>query len=249
MTWETALRTLRELHRRGALIVIFEGGEPFLWHDGPHNFNDLAEEAKKLFFRVGVTTNGTHPLESPVDVLWVSLDGAKELHDRLRSRSFDRVWENLSSAGHDNILIHYTVNRENWSDLETIARRLDSLPAVRGMTVQFFYPYGQGETPLALSPEERRSAIKHILDLQRRGYRILNSPGRLKAMIENTWTCRDDVLVNVDPDGSITTGCYVKNRGEVRCGDCGFTPVAEASGAANLIPGSVKAGYRIFITR
>lgn len=249
MTWETALRTLRELHRMGALIVIFEGGEPFLWNDGPHTFNDLVEQAKRLFFRVAVTTNGTYPLASPVDVLWVSLDGTKELHDKLRSRSFDRVWRNLATACHDNILIHYTVNRENWRDLERLAGRLTALPSVRGMTVQFFYPYDQGEAPLALSMEERRSAIEHILDLQRRGYTILNSPGRLKAMIENTWTCRDDILVNVDPDGSITTGCYVKNRGEVRCRDCGFTPVAEASGAVDLIPGSVMAGYRIFIKR
>jgi hypothetical protein len=54
-------------------------------------------------------------------------------------------------------------------------------------------------------------------------------------MIKNTWVCHDDVLINAEPSGSITAGCYVKNRAEVKCGDCGFTPVAEASGALDLI--------------
>lgn len=247
MSWETAMRTLRELHRRGTRIVIFEGGEPFLWNDGPRTFNDLVEYAKNLFFRVAVTTNGTFPLTSPVDVLWVSLDGSKKLHDQLRSRSFDRIWNNLATTDQRNILIHYTVNRENRRDLGPLANQLKTVPAVRGITVQFFYPYGQGEEPLALSDTERRSAIEHILYLKKIGYPILNSSGRLKAMIDNSWTCHDDMLINVDPDGSITTGCYVKNRGEVRCRDCGFTPVAEASGALDLIPGSIMAGYRIFM--
>ncbi len=247
MRWDTAVRILRELKRRGTRIIIFEGGEPFLWNDGPHTFKDLVEYAKNLFFRVAVTTNGTYPLTAPVDVLWVSLDGSKELHDTLRSRSFDRVWSNLAAADHRNILIHYTVNRENWRDLEPLVNRLKSIPAVRGITVQFFYPYRQGEVPLALSHRERRLAIEHILYLKRNGFPILNSSGRLKAMIDNSWTCHDDILINVDPDGSITTGCYVKNRGEVHCRECGFTPVAEASGALDLIPGSIMAGYRIFM--
>jgi len=247
MSWKTATRALRELHHRGTRIVVFEGGEPFLWSDGIHNFNDLVEYAKNLFFRVAVTTNGTYPLASPVDVLWVSLDGSKDLHDRLRSRSFDRVWNNLAATDHRNILVHYTVNRENWRDLERLIELLKNVPAVRGITVQFFYPYGQGEAPLALSGRERRLAIEHILDLKRNGHPILNSTGRLKAMIDNSWTCHDDILINVDPDGSITPGCYVKNRGTVSCRDCGFTPVAEASGALDLLPGSIIAGYRIFM--
>jgi len=66
-------------------------------------------------------------------------------------------------------------------------------------------------------------------------------------MIANEWTCRDRLLANVDPDGSITRGCYVRSRGEVRCSDCGFTPVAELSGAFDLAPGSILAGWKAFI--
>jgi len=52
----------------------------------------------------------------------------------------------------------------------------------------------------------------------------------------------------VDPDGSITQGCYVRSRGEVRCAECGFTPVAELSGAFDFAPGSILAGWKAFVS-
>jgi len=247
MSWDTAIKALQELKRLGTRIVVFEGGEPFLWRDGSHNLNELVLYAKKHFLRVAVTTNGTFPLDVPVDVLWVSLDGLKSTHDMLRSDSFDMVWNNLKEATHPNILVHLTMNKENWHDLDQLVELLKEVPAIRGMTLQLFYPYGQGEESLALSPKERKAALEKVIQLKKLGHPVLNSKNRLEAMIENGWTCHDDILINVDPDGSITTGCYVKNRGKVRCRDCGFTPVAEASGALDMLPGSLLAGWRIFI--
>jgi hypothetical protein len=46
----------------------------------------------------------------------------------------------------------------------------------------------------------------------------------------------------------MTQGCYVKNRGEVNCRECGFTPVAEASGALDLRLGSIFAGWRAYLS-
>jgi hypothetical protein len=115
------------------------------------------------------------------------------------------------------------------------------------MTVQLFYPYNQGEQSLALSFHERKAALEKVIRLKKSGYPILNSISRLRAMIENTWVCHDDVLINAEPDGTITPGCYVKNRGEVKCRDCGFTPIAEASGALDFIPGAIFAGWRTLL--
>ena len=238
---------LEALKRSGCRIVVFEGGEPLLWADGCYEFTDLVQYSKKLFLRVGVTTNGTLPLNVPTDVLWVSLDGLKETHDILRSNSFDIVWSNIKSAHHPRLLIHFTINKQNWRDLDALVEHLREIPTVKGMTVQLFYPYDQDERPLALSLYERKAALEKIIQLKKRGYPILNSINRLKAMIENKWVCHDDILINADPNAKITVGCYVKNRGEVKCGDCGFTPIAEASGALDLILGSISAGWHIFI--
>jgi len=246
MTWEQALIALAILKEKGTRIIVFEGGEPLLWRDGGHTLSELVLHARKLFSTVAVTTNGTLPLDVPSDLLWVSLDGLPATQDRLRSGSFARVWQNLKTAHHPGIFIHFTMNSENWCDLKELLELLKKLPVVRGVTVQLFYPYGQGEAPLALAPAERRAALENVLRLKS-DYPILNSRRSLRAMIANDWHCHDDILINIDPDGKVTRGCYVKNRGQISCPDCGFTPVAEASGALDLDLGSLLAGWRIFL--
>ena len=49
MTWETAIQSLDELHRRGTQIVVFEGGEPFLWEDGGRDLHDLVATRGNVF--------------------------------------------------------------------------------------------------------------------------------------------------------------------------------------------------------
>ena len=191
MSWDGAIKALHELKKSGCRIIVFEGGEPFLWNDGAHDLRELVVYAKRHFLRVAVTTNGTFPLDVPADVIWVSLDGLKQTHDRLRSESFDRVWENLKAATHPKILVHYTINRENWHELDALLEKLKEAPAVRGATVQLFYPYGQGEGPLALSPPERRAALEKAVKIKKLGQPILNSASRMKAMIDNKWRCHD----------------------------------------------------------
>jgi Fe-coproporphyrin III synthase len=247
MSWPVATTSLDILHRLGALIVVFEGGEPLLWRDGQYDLRDLIDYAKRRFPRVAVTTNGTFPLDAPADILWVSIDGLKESHDRLRSCSFDQVWSNIHAAKLRLFFVHFTVNRENRHDIRPLLEKLKDIKAFGGMTVQLFYPYGQGEVPLALSDDERREVLEEVIDMKKKGLPILNSTGRLRAMIENDWRCHDDILINVDPDGTITQGCYVKSRGRINCRACGFSPVSEASGALDLLPGSLRAGWSIFM--
>ena len=247
MSWNTAIGALESLRLLGARMVVFEGGEPLLWRDGSYRLHDLVLYARQHFLRVAVTTNGALPLDVPSHTLWVSLDGLKETHDELRSNSFDLIYSNIKKTKHPRVFIHFTLNRSNWRDVDFLAKWVHEMPTLKGMTVQFFYPYNQGEDDLSLSSEERRAAIKKLLELKKMGFPILNSAGRLRAMVDNHWRCHDDILINVDPDGAITKGCYVKSRGEINCDDCGFTPVAEASGALDFIPGSLYSGWRLFL--
>lgn len=247
MSWNTAIGALESLHGLGVRMVVFEGGEPLLWRDESYSLHDLVRYAKRYFLRVAVTTNGTLPLDIPSHLLWVSIDGLKETHDELRSDSLDRIWSNIKKTKHPRVFIHCTLNRRNWRDVEFLAKLVCDMPTLKGITVQFFYPYNQGEDNLSLSSEERRIAIKKLLELKKSGLPILNSSNRLRAMVDNRWFCHDDILINVDPDGTITKGCYVKSRGEINCDACGFTPVAEASGALDFIPGSLYAGWRLFL--
>lgn len=247
ISWPKAVKTMDTLRRFGTRIMVFEGGEPLLWRDASYRIHDLVHHARRHFLRVAVTTNGTLPLDVPAHTLWVSLDGIKGTHDALRSESFDRVYANLRATKHPRVFVHCTLNHRNWRNVESLAGLVRDLPTVRGMTVQFFYPYHQGEEDLALALDERLAVIKKLLELKKRGFPILNSSARLRAMAHNRWRCHDDILINVDPDGSVTKGCYVKSRGQINCDACGFTPVAEASGALDFIPGSLWAGWKLFL--
>jgi MoaA/NifB/PqqE/SkfB family radical SAM enzyme len=247
MTWPVALESLARLRRIGVRIVVFEGGEPLLWSDGGHGFTDLARHARSMFSCIGATTNGTLPLDVPTDILWVSVDGSRSTHDALRSASYDTLMARIRECRHPKLFVHYTMNRRNRHDFPDSARTLLSMEAVRGITVQFFYPYQLGEEDLRLTPSERRDAADMVLGLKRSGLRIMNSTWGLNAIASGSWTCREWILANVDPDGAISTGCYARNRGGSKCDECGFTPVAEASGAVGLRPGALRSGFEIFI--
>ena len=158
------------------------------------------------------------------------------------------VMDNIRRSRHPRILVHYTVNRENIDDIPRLAEHLASRGRVRGMTFQFFYPYGQGEADLTLDERERAYAVDVIVRLKRSGtLPVLNSAGCLRRMIKNDWICRPWMIANVDPDGIVGTGCYVARRGTVRCTHCGFTPVAELSRSYSLHPESLFSGWRTLL--
>jgi Fe-coproporphyrin III synthase len=235
---------LDQLHQRGDRVVIFEGGEPLLWRDGERGFADIAAYARTRFAVVGVTTNGTLPLDVPVDILWVSLDGFAETHNRLRGAAiFDRVIDNIHRSAHPRIYAHLTGNAQNHRELPDLARYLS--PLVKGITVQFYYPYG-GEDDLFLNWPERRALLETLLALQRQGVPILNSPAALRALMKNTWRCHPWRIDCTDPDGRVWQGCYVSGRGIVDCAKCGFSPYTEMSLAFQGNIPAIRAGLRIF---
>jgi len=245
MPWTQVQRSLEALHQMGVRLVIFEGGEPLLWRDGPRTFADVARLARKRFLSVGVTTNGTLPLAGlDVDAAWVSLDGLAETHDALRGPSYAKALAHIDEARGGNVLANITVNGRNHREIPAL---LDELaPRVRGITLQFHYPYGRGEEDLTLSTEDRVAVLDAIAERKRAGAPVAVSFQCLEALKENTWTCHDFLLANVEPDGTIQRGCYVKNRGEVNCALCGFAAHTEISLAFDLNPASILAGWRIF---
>ena len=92
LSFEQAISALNTLREWGVRILMIEGGEPFLWNDGAFDIQSVVGEAKRLFFCVGVTTNGTFPIEVDADIVWVSIDGLKDTHDSIRERPSRRQW-------------------------------------------------------------------------------------------------------------------------------------------------------------
>lgn len=243
LSFDQAVSSMKTLHQWGVRIMIIEGGEPFLWRDGGHDLRDLVAEAKKLFFSVGVTTNGTFPIDIDSDNVWVSIDGLAENHDRIRGESFQKVIANIESSSHPNVYAHITINSLNWKELPELVRFLS--PRVRGITIQFHYPYEEDDK-LFLPFSERRIVLDNLISLKKEGFPIADSYACLKALKNNRWKCHPWMIASIDPDGKLTHGCYVKDRGKIACEKCGFAAHTEISLAYSAVPEALWVGSKIF---
>jgi len=250
LSFPQVLSSLRTLYEWGVRIVIIEGGEPFLWRDGAYDIQNVVAEAKKLFFSVGVTTNGTFPIELDSDNVWVSIDGLKETHDRIRGKSFEGIMANISASSHPRIYAHITINSLNWKEVPELVEYLshaeELCSKVKGITVQFHYPYQEVEEDLFLPFDKRRKVLDDLIRLKRQGLPIADSYACLEALKDNRWRCRPWMIASVDPSGKLTHGCYVKGRGEVACERCGFSAHTEISLAYSGVIESILVGGRIF---
>ena len=243
LTFNQVKNILTTIHQLGIRILILEGGEPFLWKDEEYSIHDVVAFAKSLFFSVGMTTNGTFPLTIKTHTVWVSIDGLKETHNRIRGNCFDTVMENIQKSSHPNIYANITINQMNHQEIPELVKYLTG--KIKGITIQFHYPYEQEDT-LTPSFEQRKEVLHNLISLKKEGYPIADSYLCLESLKDNSWKCQDWMLANVEPDGSINLGCYVKGRGDIQCKLCGFAAHAEISLAYNWHIESILTGKTIF---
>ena len=237
---------LTKLYEEGVRILIIEGGEPLLWEDNGYTIHDVIAEAKKLFFCTGITTNGTMPLNVDADIIWVSIDGLKETHNYIRGNCFDKVISHIKSTSHPKVYANITINSLNYEEVPELVKYLATI--VSGVTIQFHYPYGDNEIDkeLYLPVKERYRVLNNLINLKKQGFPVSDSYACLAALKKNSWKCRPWMIASVDPDGTLTHGCYVQNRGKIACKQCGFSAHTEISLAYNGVIESMLTGNRIF---
>lgn len=243
ISYEKALKIMDKFYEHGVRLLIFEGGEPFLWRDGKYKFENLIHYARQRFFRTCITTNGTLPLESSADIIWVSIDGLKETHELNRGTCFDKIIANIDSSSHPNLLANITITRLNHHEIPELIKFLE--PKVKGITIQFYYPFPNSED-LSLTEKERINVLHELIELKRKGFPILDSTATLQVLKRNTWRCHDWLIANAEPDGRINVGCYLKDRAEISCDKCGFAAHAEISMAYSWNWEAIMVGKKIF---
>lgn len=245
--FQGVLDTLRNLESAGVHVLILEGGEPMLWKDGPHDIHEVVSAARELFPSVCMTTNGTLPWgHLPLSRVWVSLDGPEQMNDSVRGRGvFQKVLNNIDLAGgRDSVYVSTTVNSMNISSIPELIAFLKG--RVAGVTVQFYYPYLGLPDPLYVTLHDRRALLNSLIEMKREGYPIVNTESSLTALKDRIWVCEDRLLANADPNGTVSHGCYLKNRGPSVCELCGFTAHNEMTLAFRGNISSICTGLRTF---
>ena len=142
LSFEETTEVIDSFYDEGGRCLYLEGGEPFLWHDGKYGIEDIVEYARGVgFLSVIIYTNGTFPMQTSADTVFISIDGLQETHDRLRGASFNRIIDNIHGSTHPSLFINFTINSQNQTELEDFCSYLDGIEQVRGTFFYFHTPY------------------------------------------------------------------------------------------------------------
>ena len=133
---------LRIFYEKGIRSVFIEGGEPFLWKSDDKKLEDVINLARKIGFKaVSIYTNGTFPIKTSADTVFVSLDGLKETNDKLRGKIYDKVMSKIKQKKHPSIIINYTINQQNHPDIEQFCQEIAKINQIKGVFFYFHTPY------------------------------------------------------------------------------------------------------------
>lgn len=213
-----------------------------MWRDGSHELEDVVRLARALgFLAVVVYTNGTFPIRTSADAVFVSLDGTRETNDYLRGRSFDRVMESLRTTSHPNVGLNATINRVNAGEIDRICELARRLPAVRGI---YFYCYtpGGSHPELRLDRGAKHRAMVRLLALKRAGLPIMNSRASLRRVRDDSWR-RPTGACYLYADRRLYRCCRLIGSPEA-CRECGYLGYAELDCVARLQPDAIYEAAR-----
>lgn len=243
LPFDQAQAAIDAFFEQGGRCLYLEGGEPFIWHDGPYGLDDVVDYAHGLgFLTVVIYTNGTFPIQTSADMVFVSVDGLGTTHDALRGKSFDRIMENIQNSDHPSLYINYTINNENKDEIGAFCEYVDDLDCIRGVFFYFHTPY-YGYDHLYIEPDERRRILTRLLDY-RRHHRILNSRAGLQSALRNDWKRPLDIC-SVYEQGAVFECCRYPGDPEL-CQQCGYLSYAEIDQTLKMKPSAILNALKYF---
>jgi Fe-coproporphyrin III synthase len=225
LSFQEVISGLTSLYKMGLKNLYIEGGEPFLWRDGDRTLRDVIGVAREIGFRyIALYTNGTFPVETKADIVFVSLDGLKDVHDFIRGKSFERIIFNIRQSTHRKILVNYTITKKNLHIIEEFLKEMEQVNNIKGT---FFYLYtpSKGADELYLSKSDKKKTIENILYLKSKGYKIVNSKSALLSVYNDTWK-KPTNLNYIFAENRIFTCCRDFGNEKI-CRDCGYLGFAE----------------------
>lgn len=243
MQFDEAVQVMDSFYAEGGRCLYLEGGEPLIWKDQAHTMEDIVLYAKKRgYLAVIIYTNGTRPLTSAADTLFVSIDGLQPTHDLLRGKSFDRIIAHIRNSSHPSIYVNYTINSINKDEITEFCQYTSTIPQIKGTFFYFHTPY-YGYDDLFLDTASRKKMISLLLHLKNH-YNILNSSAGLRSARRNDWKKNLDIC-RIYEGGRYYSCCREKNDGAV-CQDCGYLSYAEIDQALKMKPGAIANALKYF---
>lgn len=239
---EQAFAAIGAAYRRGHRALYFTGGEPMLWQSGDYALKDLVAFAFETgFFEVFIFTNGTLPLDIPGCHYIVTVDGPREIHNQIRSDSYDLVMDNVRHAVTDAVVASMTLTKANVDYLEDFVRELSALGLFRSLAFNLLTRAPEALEEHGLLGAERNRVLDRIWSLRKQGYPVNLSRAAYKALRNNSWKRPIQQIELATPDRLFT--CCRQGVDPRVCDNCGYFGCVEISQMLMLKPSAV---WRIF---
>ncbi len=173
LTTQMIIDTLPKLKENGIKFIIFSGGEPLTRKD----LFGIANKCKELGIVTYLSTNGLYVGEKNAkkildtfNYVGISIDGSQKTHDRFRGLEGSflmsmKAVNLLNSYKDSKVGIRFTITKETYNDLEFIFKLAESENIPKIYISHLVYS-GRGleNLEMDLSKEERRVAVKYIID-------------------------------------------------------------------------------------
>jgi len=243
LSFKESSEILYSFYNDGGRTVYFQGGEPFMWHDGQHTVEDLIKRAHEIGYLTAVIyTNGTFPIKTSADTVFISLDGLKRTHDFLRGESFERITGNIYRSSHSSMFINYTINNYNKDEIEDFCKFTGRIEKLKGTFFYFHTPY-YGYDELYIEPAEKIKILGRLIQYKKK-YRILNSKAGLESAIKNNWS-RPLNICRVYEKGKMNQCCSYPGNPDL-CRNCGYLSYAEIDQTIKLKPSAIIEALKYF---
>lgn len=221
-----------KIKKNHILQVNIVGGEPLLRPDILEVFN------QELPGKFTIVTNGTYKLipYSGLINYWISIDGSKENHDKIRGKSFDKIEKNVIEYVKDTkkkVWISMTINTWNSKDVIQVAEYWKDL--AESINFQFHTPFMEKDPLWIPYGDEKNKILNQIISLKKKypNY-VINEIKQLK-LLEATWggdkngpvKCPNWAILVLDHFADAKTPCCLGSAKEgdqkPMCQNCGMS--------------------------
>lgn len=227
-SYSSIISEMKSMYKRGIRILMFYGGETFLWKDSGKTVRDLVIKAKEMgFFIVNIVTNGTYPMDVPeADTILVSLDGSRKSHNIIRGNTYDRILKNIRECGSKNICLYMAVNKINRNDIFSVGKLAKREPNIKAVSFNFHTPYPDTKE-LALTKSEKQKCCDMISYMMKKGVPVFNLRTAFPYMVNNTFKKPAYQSIVAENGKEWVCGRCIDIDG--LCDKCGFFYVCEYS--------------------
>ena len=214
------------------LQVNIVGGEPMLRPDILQVFN---EETPGKF---NIVTNGTYSLipYSGLINYWISIDGMKEIHDKIRGKTFDKIEKNVREYTKQTgrrVWISMTINTWNCDEVVAVAEYWKDI--AESINFQFHTPFMENDPLWVPYGAKKNQILDQIISLKEKHSEYVINEIKQLNLLRASWggdksgptNCPNWAILTLDHRADIKSPCCLgsasKDDLKPMCENCGMS--------------------------